>query len=120
MMGDFIDIHKHDWPAVRAGLKSGLYGEHDPVPVDVDDLSEIVAARPLGRVMELWQPPRVDGLIIATTGRFTVDAISLMERHNQGDHALHIGTWPDSHLEVLLAARPHLIAEFRLRDETLK
>jgi Restriction endonuclease len=65
--------------------------------------------------MELWQPPRVDGLIIATTGRFTADAISLIEQHNQADRALHISMWPDSHLEMLLAARPHLIAEFRLR-----
>jgi Restriction endonuclease len=66
-------------------------------------------------LMELWQPPRVDGLIIATTGRFTADAIALIEQHNQADHALHISMWPDSHLELLLAARPHLIAEFRLR-----
>jgi hypothetical protein len=65
--------------------------------------------------MELWQPPRVDGLYIATSGRFTADAISLIERHNQEDRALHISMWPDSHLEMLLAARPHLIAQFRLR-----
>jgi len=65
--------------------------------------------------MELWQPPRVDGLIIATTGRFTTDAVQLIENHNQSDRALMISMWPDSHLEKLLAARPHLIAEFRLR-----
>jgi hypothetical protein len=65
--------------------------------------------------MELWQPPRVDGLIIATTGRFTADAIALIEQHNQADRALHIDMWADSHLEMLLAVRPHLIAEFRLR-----
>jgi hypothetical protein len=76
-------------------------------PRDVSDVSAL---------MKLWQPPRVDGLIIATTGRFTADAISLIERHNQEDHALHISMWPDSHLEALLGARPHLIAEFRLRN----
>lgn len=65
--------------------------------------------------MELWQPPRVDGLVIATTGRFTADAIVLVEQHNQADRALHISMWPDSHLERLLAARPHLIGQFRLR-----
>ncbi|WP_161557321.1 restriction endonuclease [Acidisarcina polymorpha] len=48
--------------------------------------------------MELWQPPRVDDLIIATTWRFTVDAISLVEQHNQADRALHIHMWSDSHL----------------------
>lgn len=202
-MADLSDIHKVDWPAVKGGLRIGIYGEHDPVPVGVADLEDIVAARPQGPVtsrlnwsaltdeeferlifsligetpgyenpqwlqytnasdrgrdlsvvrvdtdplegvrrhriiiqckhwlsrsvgpgdvsdvrsqMELWQPPRVDGLIIATTGRFTADAIALVEQHNQADRALHVSMWPDSHLERLLAARPHLIGEFRLRQ----
>jgi hypothetical protein len=205
MVGDLVDILDHDWPAVQEGLRSELYGEHDPVPVDVIDLADLVAARPTGHVtsqlawsnltdenferlifnlisetpgyenpqwlqqthaadrgrdlsvtkldsdqlagvrrhriiiqckhwrtrsvgagdvsdvrsqMELWQPPRVDGLYIATSGRFTADAISLIERHNQEDRALHISMWPDSHLEMLLAARPHLIAQFRLRTSS--
>jgi hypothetical protein len=200
---DFSDIYQKDWPTVKAGLRVGIYGEHDPVPVGVADLEDIVAARPQGPVtsrlnwsvltdeeferlmfsligetqgyenpqwlqhtnasdrgrdlsvvrvytdplegvrrhriiiqckhwlsrsvgpgdvsdvrsqMELWQPPRIDGLIIATTGRFTADAIALVEQHNQADRALHISMWPDSHLERLLAARPHLIGEFRLRQ----
>jgi hypothetical protein len=65
--------------------------------------------------MELWQPPRVDRLIFATTGRFTADAVSLIERHNQSDRALAIYMWPDSHLERLLAARPQLIGQFMLK-----
>jgi Restriction endonuclease len=65
--------------------------------------------------MELWQPPRVDQLVIATTGRFTADAISLVEQHNQADRALHISMWAETHLERLLAARPHLIGDFRLK-----
>jgi len=65
--------------------------------------------------MELWQPPRVDRLIFATSGRFTADAISLVEKHNQADRALAINMWPDSHLERLLAARPHLIGQFMLK-----
>lgn len=200
---DFSDIYQKDWPTVKVGLRVGVYGDHDPVPVGVADLEDIVAARPQGPVtsrlnwsvltdeeferlmfsligetpgyenpqwlqhtnasdrgrdlsvvrvytdplegvrrhriiiqckhwlsrsvgpgdvsdvrsqMELWQPPRIDGLIIATTGRFTADAIALVEQHNQADRALHISMWPDSHLERLLAARPHLIGEFRLRQ----
>jgi hypothetical protein len=66
--------------------------------------------------MELWDSPRVDTLVIATSGRFTADAIALIEKHNHGDHALYIDMWADSHLETLLAARPHLIAQFRLRN----
>lgn len=202
MFGDLVDIIERDWPAVKQGLQSNLYGEHDPVPVGVEDLSETVASRPQGPVtsklawtvlsdedfermmfvlicdtsgyenpewlqqtrspdrgrdlsvirldndplggvrryrviiqckhwlsksvgaaevsairaqMELWQPPRVDELILATTGRFTADAIALVEQHNQADRALHISMWPESHLERLLAQRPHLIAQFRLR-----
>ena len=65
--------------------------------------------------MELWQPPRVDRLIFATSGRFTADAISLIEKHNQSDRALAIYMWADSHLERLLAARPHVIGQFMLK-----
>ena len=65
--------------------------------------------------MKLCEPPRVDVLIIATSGRFTSDAVEFKEKHNQSDNALRIEMWPESHLERLLAARPSLIAEFRLR-----
>ncbi len=44
--------------------------------------------------MELWQPPRVDILVIAATGRFTVDAVDLIEKHNQSNKALTISMWP--------------------------
>jgi hypothetical protein len=65
--------------------------------------------------MKLWEPPRVDIHVIATNGRFTSDAVALIEKNNQSDTALRIEMWPESHLERLLAARPPLIAEFRLR-----
>jgi hypothetical protein len=65
--------------------------------------------------MALWTQPRVDELIIVTTGRFSKDAIQWVESHNQSEGALHIEMWPESHLERLLAQRPELIAEFRLR-----
>jgi len=62
-----------------------------------------------------WEPPKVDVLIITTTGRFTSDAVAAIEKHNAGDRALKIEMWPESHLERLLAERPALIAEFGLR-----
>lgn len=65
--------------------------------------------------MALWQSPRVDVLIIATTGRFTTDAIDFIEKHNASDRAMRVEMWPESHLERLLAERPGLVAEFRLR-----
>jgi hypothetical protein len=77
--------------------------------ISLPDIVALVAS------MTLWEPPKVDVLIIATSGRFTTDAIDWVEKHNQGDHALHIEMWPESHLERLLAERPGLIAEFGLR-----
>lgn len=66
--------------------------------------------------MTLWEPPRVDVLAVVTSGRFTTDAVDLIERHNRGDSALRIEMWADSHVEMLLAKRPELIAEFQLRQ----
>jgi hypothetical protein len=65
--------------------------------------------------LKLWEPPRIDVVIIATSGRFTSDAVASIEKHNQSDSSLRIEMWPESHLEALLASQPHLIAEFKLR-----
>ncbi len=200
---DFYDIEEVDWPHVKAVLRKGMFGEDDPIPVQVADLASLVSAKPTGPIptklnwsklsdedferlifalissehgyenpewlmqtraadrgrdlsvtrltkdslagslrsrviiqckhwlqksvsvaevatlkeqMQLWGEPRVDVLIIATSGRFSQDAVDAIERHNKADHALRIEMWPESHLEMLLAARPHLIAEFRLRE----
>lgn len=65
--------------------------------------------------MKLWEPPRVDVLVIATSGRFSSDGVAMIEKHNNEDRGLRIEMWPESHLERLLAERPSLIAEFHLR-----
>ncbi|BAT51891.1 hypothetical protein NOS3756_08220 [Nostoc sp. NIES-3756] len=65
--------------------------------------------------VKLWEPPRIDNLIIATTGRFTADAVTFVERYNQSDSAMKIELWAESRLESLLAFKPALIAEFGLR-----
>jgi hypothetical protein len=65
--------------------------------------------------MKLWEPPRIDVHIIATSGRFTADAVAFIEKHNLADSALKIEMWPESHLERLLASRPAIIGEFSLR-----
>lgn len=201
-MGDLHDIAKHDWPAVKAGLRKAMFAENDAIPIDVDDLGTLVSAKPGGTVatrlkwdtladddfermlfalicsvagyenpewlmktnapdrgrdlsvtrvytdqlagtqrhrviiqckhwrsksigvsevgllkeqMKLWEPPRVDTCVVATSGRFTSDAVSAIERHNQSESALRIEMWPESHLELLLAARPAIISEFSLR-----
>jgi hypothetical protein len=202
MVGDCRDIETHDWPAVKAGLRDSLYGAHEPLPVDIEDLAYVVDAKPRGRVttklnwsklspegferlvfalisneqgyenpewlmhtnapdrgrdlsvtrvsidpllgthrdrvviqcrhrikssvsvadvatlrenMKAWGEPRVDILIVATSGRFSADAVSAIEKQNSSGDALRIEMWPESHLERILAARPALIAEFALR-----
>lgn len=203
LIGDFNDIEKFDWPSVKEGLRKSLYGVYEPLPSDVNELSDLVASKPKGSVtiglkwsnltpgeferlifalisdetgyenpewlmqtnapdrgrdlsvvrvitdslsgtfrrrviiqckywlqksislpdvsvvkeqMILWGEPRVDVLIVATSGRFTADAVQWIEKHNASDSALRIEMWPESHLERLLAARPALIAEFSLRE----
>jgi len=199
---DFVDIELTDWPSVKDAFRKSLYGENEPIPNDIADLSDIVDPSVRGSVttklnwhsisaeaferlmftlisyekgyenpqwlmatnapdkgrdlsvtrvildplagtfrhrviiqcrhwtdrsiavgdlatlreqMSLWGEPRVDVLIVATTGRFTADAVQWIEKHNGSDNALRIEMWPESHLERLLAARPALIAEFSLR-----
>lgn len=75
-------------------------------------LTEVSSAK---EQMSLWSPPHVDVLVIATSGRFTTDTVQYVEYNNQADSRLHIEMWPECHLERLLASRPALIAEFRLR-----
>jgi hypothetical protein len=66
-------------------------------------------------VVRLWEPPRVDVLVVATSGRFSRDAVSWRERRDMDGTLPRVEYWPDSHLEMLLARRPYLIATFGLR-----
>ncbi|HXR22648.1 MAG TPA: restriction endonuclease [Acidimicrobiales bacterium] len=77
--------------------------------VSLPDVSNVEAQ------MALWEPPRVHALVVATSGRFTTDAVTWVERHNEAGKQPVIEMWPDSHLELLLAQRPHLVAQFKLR-----
>lgn len=65
--------------------------------------------------MELWEPPPVDVLVFATSGRFTTDAVGWIESHNLKGERPHIEMWPNSHLELLIASRPHIAATAGLR-----
>jgi hypothetical protein len=65
--------------------------------------------------MKLADGDPVDVLIIATSGRFTNDAVSWIEKHNHARERPYIEMWAESHLESLLAQRPYLIAGFDLR-----
>lgn len=199
---DIHDIARLDWPAVRREIESSLYSELEPLPMEVEDLATLVAARPTGPVttklnwssvdaeglerlifnlvadapgytnpqwlmhtsapdrgrdisveriitdslagtkhqrviiqvkhwlsrslsatdisdaasqIPLWEPPAVHTLIIATSGRFTESAVTWVEKHNFAGKLPNIEMWPDSHLELVLAERPRLAAEYKLR-----
>jgi hypothetical protein len=76
-------------------------------PTDVTDtLTEV----------SLWEPPPIQSLIIATSGRFTADAVAVIEKHNNEGKRPQIEMWAESHLELLLARRPHLVSGFNLRS----
>ena len=198
MVQDLRDILNNDWPVIRPALSRALYGENDPVHVEVVDLDELVAPVPSSAIttklpwdqidddgferlifrlisnedgyenpqwlmktratdrgrdlsvqrvsidklagttrrrviiqakhwlsktvglsdvtalreqVKLWEPPRIDVVVIATSGRFSGDAVDWIERHNRSDSALTIEMWPESHIELLLAARPAIVAE---------
>lgn len=62
-----------------------------------------------------WQDPPFDVLVIATSGRFTTDAVSWIERYNARGGRPSIEVWNDARLEALLSDRPHLIRAYELR-----
>lgn len=62
-----------------------------------------------------WQDPPFDVLVIATSGRFTSDAVSWIERYNAKGERPSIEVWNDARLEALLSERPHLIRAYELR-----
>lgn len=61
-----------------------------------------------------WQDPPFAVLIIATSGRFTSDAVTWIERHNARGERPSVEVWNDARLEVLLSERPHLIRAYEL------
>ncbi|MGY2125873.1 restriction endonuclease [Nocardia gipuzkoensis] len=65
--------------------------------------------------LDHWQDPPFDVLVIATSGRFTSDAVAWIERHNSKGQRPSIEVWNDARLELLLDERPHLIRSFELR-----
>lgn len=199
---DLRDIIHMDWPSVRAQVEKHLYDDHEPLPVGVDDLGEMVRSRPRGPVstrlqwdsvtdeafesivfelvrtadgyentnwlmqshapdrgrdlethrvvtdvlsgtsrlrvilqckhwmsrsvnvkdilacletMRLWEPPPIDVLIVATSGRFTQDAVAWMEKRRNERVVPSVELWPESHIETLIARRPGIAVKFGLR-----
>lgn len=67
-------------------------------------------------VLSMWEPPTVRALVIATSGRFTTDAVAVAEKRNNDGKLPLIELWADSRLETQLSQRPDLIATYGLRS----
>jgi hypothetical protein len=48
VIGNFNDIVRLDWPAVKSGLTTELYDKDEPVPVEVEDLGTLAETQPSG------------------------------------------------------------------------
>ena len=64
--------------------------------------------------MSHWEPPPVDVLIIATSGRFTADAVKWVEQRNHAGTRPHVEMWPKATWSTC-SRTPHLVANFKLR-----
>lgn len=47
---DARDIVEHDWPDVRPRIVNGLFSDLEPLPVQISDLAELAASKPVGTV----------------------------------------------------------------------
>lgn len=65
--------------------------------------------------LSLWEPPPVDVLVIATTGRFSADGVGWIDKHNNDGKRPRIQPWANSTIERMLATRSDLVARFELR-----
>lgn len=75
------------------------------------DVSDCLVSIPL------WEPPPVHCLIIATSGSFTQDAVTLIEKRKHDNQQPRIEMWAKGRLESLLAQKPAIIAEFGLASD---
>ncbi len=75
------------------------------------DIADLVHAK-----LPLWEGEPVRGLIVATTGSFTQDAVRWVDNHNSAAKRPDIVLWSSNELEALLRRWPTLTHEFDLVD----
>lgn len=63
------------------------------------------------RQLNLQQTP----VIVATSGRYTTDAVSFVEMRRAQQDVPTVELWAENDVEMMLARRPHIAAEFGLR-----
>jgi len=79
--------------------------------VNSTEIADLVYAK-----LPLWEGEPVRGLIVATTGSFTQDAVRWVDNHNREAKRPDIILWSANELERLLRAWPAVLAEFGLID----
>jgi hypothetical protein len=66
--------------------------------------------------LPLWEGEPIRGLIFATTGSFTQEAVRWVDDHNLAAKRPDITLWSSNELEALLRKWPAVVAEFGLID----
>lgn len=79
--------------------------------VSASEIADLVHAK-----LKLWEGEPVRGLIVATTGSFTQDAVRWVDDHNRTATRPDIILWSSSEVEMLLRRWPAVAAEFGLVD----
>ncbi|MGM1061367.1 restriction endonuclease [Saccharothrix sp. Mg75] len=77
--------------------------------INSSDIADLVHAK-----LPLWEGEPIRGLIVATTGSFTQDAVRWVEQHNREARRPDITIWSSAELEALLRKWPAILAEFGL------
>jgi hypothetical protein len=64
---------------------------------------------------QLWRDPPVDVVVVATSGRYSADAVAWAEARRARQEVPQLELWAENDLERMLSRRPHIAAEFDLR-----
>lgn len=103
-VGDGLISERHERVIVQA--------KHWPARgVNASDISDLVHTK-----LPLWEGEPIRGLIFATTGSFTQEAVRWADDHNLAAKRPDITLWSSNELEALLRKWPAVIAEFGLID----
>lgn len=77
--------------------------------VNASEIADLVHAK-----IPLWEGTPVRGLIVATTGHFTQDAVRWVNAHNDAAKRPDIVLWSRNELTALLNRRPWIARECKL------
>ena len=79
--------------------------------LSASDISDLVHTK-----LPLWEGEPIRGLIVATTGSFTQEAVRWVDDHNLAAKRPDITLWSSNELDTLLRKWPAVVAEFGLID----